>query len=579
MSRFSRVRQLERYLGDPFDPSSALNHKVAHEWDEQEHYPAEALEVLEKFGIAADFVPVAHGGELRGYDELLSLARTLASRNLTVAVTMSAMIWSTLLWIAGDEEQQRAHAKSILAFRCPCLAYSEEEHGADLLASETVATRVEGGYRITGRKWPINRAVTGQSVVLLARTGNANDPRGLSLFWFEKDSLDPATHRPVPRVPTLGVRGTDISGIELEGAFVPEGQRIGPEGAGLEIALKGLHITRTLCAGLSVGAVECALRTTVRLAEGRRLYGDAIIALNPVRTPIVEAYAMFLALEVASLVAARMIHVSPWQVATISATTKYAIPRLSEDTLQRLASVHGARFYMREHHDWGVMQKVFRDNLLIAIFDGSTPVNLSSLAGQLGLLARAAPAALGGAATDTSRATAAFERVERAAALGSEPPPLVPSELDLLPRADDMVGSFAELHRRIVAKLEDGPTRELLLPLLAAMESAIHQLHTEIRAFDAVRRNRKSGVFMDGAERYAVLWVAVATTHGWWSERDRFRADRPEAWIVLALRQALRTIAVPLPPVESRALEAAHDSLAADVRARSASAGCFSLFS
>lgn len=544
-ARFQRSRDLEGQLGDPFDPQAAINHALSARWDEEEHYPQEALDVLNGFGVSADFVPTIHGGDLRGYDELIYLARLIAGRNLSIAVTMSAMVWSTLAWIAADEKLQKVHAASILANRTPCLAYSEESHGADLLASDTVARRVPEGYRISGRKWPINRATTGQSVMLLARTGAANDPRGLSLFWFEKADIDPARFKTLPRVPTLGVRGCDISGIEFDDVLVPESNRIGPEGFGLETALKGFHVTRTLCAGLSLGAVDAALRTTVRLARSRRLYGAEMIALPHVRRTLVDAYALLQAVDAASLAAARLLHVSPTQSATISAAAKHGVPHIAERIVGQLATIHGARFYMRDHHDWGLMQKVYRDNLLIGIFDGSSPVNLHALSTQLSLLARYAPSSLGGGSADVARESVAAERATQACSLEVDPPLFDGSMLELASRgSDDILNSFGVLLGDIERTLEPGTFRDLLLPQLQAVKTAIARLYAEILANDARRRGgmRSSAMgpaMSDAAGRYAMLFVTVAAVHVWWRHPETLARGRTNPWILLAVRQLL----------------------------------------
>jgi alkylation response protein AidB-like acyl-CoA dehydrogenase len=565
MERFTRARELAARLGDPFDPAAPLSHRLSARWDEEERYPHEAVELLRGLRFERDFVPAARGGELRAYDELVYLARVLASRDLTVAVTQSALVWSTLVWIAGDERLQRQHAASLLAGRVPCLAYSEEPHGADLLATETAARPVAGGYVITGRKWPINRAATGQSVVLLARTGAARDPRGLSLFWFEKSAIEPSRLRALPRVPTLGVRGCDISGLELDEAFVPAASRIGPEGAGLEIALKGFHVTRTLCAGLSLGAVGSALRTTVRLARSRRLYGDALLALPQVRRTLADAYALLLAIDAAALAAARMLHASPAQSATTSAVAKYAIPRVAEEIIARLAAIHGARFYMRDHHDWGLMQRVFRDNLLIAIFDGSAPVNLHALSTQLFLLARFAPGDPGGAA-----ARAALERAALACRVDAPPPPFDGAGLELMSRGgDDILNSLGPLLEEIERAMAPGAAGGLLLAQLRALSGAGVRLYAEVAAYETSRRasarsSADAPALSDLAARYATLHTAAAAVHVWWRHQGA-KSRRPEPWLVLALAQLLPHA----PPAGAAELERLREGLLAELLPRS----------
>jgi hypothetical protein len=60
--------------------------------------------------------------------------------------------------------------------------------------------------------------------------------------------------------------------------------------------------------------------------------------------------------------------------------------------MQKLSVVYGARYYLRNSDDPGIFQKMYRDNLVVGLFDGSTQVNLFSLSHQLrALVAHAQP--------------------------------------------------------------------------------------------------------------------------------------------------------------------------------------------
>src|SRR5690606_29254778 len=107
--------------------------------------------------------------------------------------------------------------------------------------------------RIDGEKWLINNATRGDLVCVLARTGAVGEARGHSLFLVDKHVLPPGSYRCLPKVRTHGVRGADISGIAFTGAEVPADAMVGEPGTGLEVLLKALQITRTLCGGMSLG--------------------------------------------------------------------------------------------------------------------------------------------------------------------------------------------------------------------------------------------------------------------------------------------------------------------------------------
>ncbi len=107
---------------------------------------------------------------------------------------------------------------------------------------------------------------------------------------------------------THGIRGADISGFALNAASVPRTALIGSEGAGLEIVLKGLQLTRTPCAALSLGAADHALRLCTGFVAERRLYDRSLLAFPMARQTLGECYADHLLAEALSLMAARTIH-------------------------------------------------------------------------------------------------------------------------------------------------------------------------------------------------------------------------------------------------------------------------------
>lgn len=159
------------------------------------------------------------GGDLRSAEQILMLTRVIARRDMNVAVSESTQVWMMLAWIGGDAEQQAKYAATMLrGGGVPCLAYSEPGHGADLAANDFVATPDSGQYVLSGEKWPINRGRTSTHVVLLGTTGDDDVPakRRQSMFLVDRKQVISGTVTGVPRVPTYGLRGCDISGVAFE---------------------------------------------------------------------------------------------------------------------------------------------------------------------------------------------------------------------------------------------------------------------------------------------------------------------------------------------------------------------------
>src|SRR5262245_22567104 len=78
---------LEEFLGDPFHPDSLLSFKQSMETDEREEFPRTACDSLSRWNLNHYYIPAHCGGELRSYEEMYSLLRLVARRDLTVSVT------------------------------------------------------------------------------------------------------------------------------------------------------------------------------------------------------------------------------------------------------------------------------------------------------------------------------------------------------------------------------------------------------------------------------------------------------------------------------------------------------------
>ena len=269
-----------------------------------------------------------------------------------------------------------------------CLAYSERSHGADLAASDTVARRTADGFEITGEKWPINRATVGGLCFVLATTDPLAGPRGLSLFMLDKGKLDPKRYSNFPKILTHGMRGSDISGIKFENCPVPAQSLLGGEGEGLQLALRGFQITRALCAAISLGAGDTALRTTLSFALNRKLYDELVIDLPHAAGVLSDAFLDLLICDCVTNSGLRSFHVVPEQSSLWASIVKYFVPTTIETMIQNLSVVLGARYYMREEHEFGTFQRVLRDAAVVSLFDGSTVVNLHALMLQFRHLAR-----------------------------------------------------------------------------------------------------------------------------------------------------------------------------------------------
>lgn len=391
-SAVALAETLERWLGDPEEKTNSTSFVRGLEYDEREELPADGIAQVRAFGLHEYFVPERWGGRLRSAEELLMMSRVLARRDMNMAVSESTQLWMMLAWIGGSPDQQKRYAKEFLKGGViPCLAYSEAAHGADLAANDFQAAGQGGQYVLSGEKWPINRGASSTHVVLLGATGNDDEPakRRQSLFLVDRSRIASGTVSGLPRVPTHGLRGCDISGIAFRNARVDASARLGDEGEGLELALRGLLITRTFCTGLSLGAGDTMLRTVSGFLSRRVLYDGPADEIPYAAESLANAYLSLLVAECESLVAMRGLHLFTEEFSVWANLAKVQVARLVDHNSVVLARTLGARGYLRAPEHAGVFQKMLRDSAIVSVFDGSEPVCLDSVALQLAAMAKA----------------------------------------------------------------------------------------------------------------------------------------------------------------------------------------------
>lgn len=375
---------LDAALGDP---DESVRRYV--ELDASDEFPAEFCARLDEFGLPAQYVPVEFGGALDDHERLLRLWRTVARRDVSAVVAHGkTYLGAASVWLAGDDEQVRGVASAVSSGVPVAWGLSEPEHGADLLNNSLTATKHAEGWRLSGVKWPINNARRAGLLTVLARTGAPGAPRGHSLFLVDKSQLPPGSWRELPKVATLGVRGIDISGIEFHDTTLPASALLGPLGSGVETVLRALQLTRTMCASLSVGAGEHALRIAARFVSERIIRDRPLIERAYPASILSRCAGLLAAAECAALVGARSIHGLTGELSVSSAIVKSFAPTVVDVIIAELTELLGVRSYLTDHYAHGAFQKLARDHEIVSIFDGSTPVNRGALAQQFPRLSR-----------------------------------------------------------------------------------------------------------------------------------------------------------------------------------------------
>jgi alkylation response protein AidB-like acyl-CoA dehydrogenase len=185
----------------------------------------------------------------------------------------------------GTEAQRQLMLPSIAAGECyVAIGMSEPGSGSDLASVSTRAHRVDGGWRINGRKIWTSHAHRSHYLVALCRSSDPTDSRhqGLSQFIIDLASTGVET-RPIQ----LMNGESHFAEVALDSVFVPEGMLLGQEGQGWEQVNAELAFERSGPERfLSTFPLLMALGETLERAGDRSYdddFGDCIAELWSLR--------------------------------------------------------------------------------------------------------------------------------------------------------------------------------------------------------------------------------------------------------------------------------------------------------
>jgi acyl-CoA dehydrogenase len=279
-------------------------------------------------------------------------------------------------WMRKIYREIRRGEPAIAAF-----AITEPEAGSDVEETEGAATarlgcraaRVDGGWRLSGRKVFISNGAVARWVTLFA----AEQGKGVeswSCYLLDKGmpgfSVGRSEHK-------MGQRAADSSELVLEDVFVPDNRVIGPVGAGWAINRNVLNFSRpavgAIALGIARGAFERALdfchesrlgtRPLIGYQEVQLALADMLIKLSAMRATVWQAVRYRVPFQAAGSIAKVFCSDTAWEVCN------QAIELLGD---------HGCL------HGHGV-EKAARDARLTQIYEGTNQINrLAIFESQLG---------------------------------------------------------------------------------------------------------------------------------------------------------------------------------------------------
>ena len=250
-------------------------------------YPREIIVRLAPLGFLAPMIPESYGGSFSDVLTYGIVCEELARVDWVVASAVSvanSLVGSSILKFGTSEQKQRwlpsLATGEILASAC----LTEPAGGTDLASMKTRATRIDGGWRLSGSKVFISHAAEA-GVFLVATTMDQNlGHRGVTMFLVDP-SVDGIKVSPLP-MRTL--QRDNVAEVHFDDVRVADTALLGEEGGGFPILGAALDTGRFSVAARCVGQAQRALDLTLPYAMDRKAFGQPIGEFQMVQQKIAD---------------------------------------------------------------------------------------------------------------------------------------------------------------------------------------------------------------------------------------------------------------------------------------------------
>jgi alkylation response protein AidB-like acyl-CoA dehydrogenase len=234
--------------------------------------------VFGRSGLAAPTWPVEYGGLGVTSDVSRAIETVLRPYNLGRLNPLGLNLAAPALFAHGTEEQRLRFLPAIVRNEeVWCQLFSEPGAGSDLASLSTRAERDGDEWVITGQKVWTTWAHLADYAVLLART-DPDVPKRQGITYFLIDM-----HQPGVEVRPLRHIGGDVDFNEvfLDGARLPDTQRVGNVGEGWKVANATLSGERQMVSGSGSGGVDriggSGVQRLIRLARDAATSESALV--------------------------------------------------------------------------------------------------------------------------------------------------------------------------------------------------------------------------------------------------------------------------------------------------------------
>jgi alkylation response protein AidB-like acyl-CoA dehydrogenase len=339
------------------------------EWDEAQKFPIDVFKKMGELGLMGILVPHEYGGAGLSYFEyvtaIVEVARVCGSVGLSMAAHNS-LCTGHIMAFGNEEQKQKYLSKLATAEWIGAWGLTEANTGSDAMRMKCVAKQDGDYWVINGTKNWITHGISGDVAVVLARTGELLDSRGITAFVVERGTPG---FKAGKKENKLGMRASETAEMIFDECRIHKSQVLGNVGDGFVQAMKVLDGGRISIAALSIGIAKGAFDASVKYSKEREQFGKPIAEFQAISFKISDMATQIEAAELLTLQAADM-KMRGLKMTKQSAFAKYyaseVAVRVSTDAVQ----IFGGYGYTKDFP----VEKFYRDSKLCTIGEGTSEI-------------------------------------------------------------------------------------------------------------------------------------------------------------------------------------------------------------
>lgn len=311
--------------------------------------PRELWSALGNAGLLGVAIPEEFGGGGTGIAQLAIVTEEVAASGAPLMLlALSPAVCAATLSTFGTPDQKQmwlpalASGEAVMAF-----AITEPDAGSNSHNIRTTATKVDGGWRISGGKTYISHVDNAQAILVVAKVGSAdsvNGREGLSLFIVDPQS-DGLTAQDVSVEIVSPERQFTLFFDEV---FTPDSSLVGEAGNGLQPLFAGLNPERIGSAALLNGIARYALDKASSYANSRNVWGVPIGTYQALAHPLARAQVLLDASQALTEKAAAL-YDAGLDASSASNSAKYLASETASSALDAAIQTHGGNGMATEY--------------------------------------------------------------------------------------------------------------------------------------------------------------------------------------------------------------------------------------